>query len=87
MIDRSKGVDDYLATLAEDRRLPLTAMRDAIARSPCVDANTRAEVARFPELDLSVDDNDVADPYIDLNFLVASAVVVGVGADKTAFVF
>ena len=87
MIDRSKGVDDYLAALAEDRRSPLTAMRDAIARSPCVDANTRAGVARFPELDLSVDDNDVADPYIDLNFPVASAVVVGVGADKTAFVF
>jgi hypothetical protein len=33
MIDRSKDVDDYLATLAEDRRLPLTAMRDAICNN------------------------------------------------------
>ena len=33
MIDRSKDVDDYLAALAEDRRLPLTAMRDAICNN------------------------------------------------------
>ena len=33
MIDRSKDVDDYLATLAEERRLPLTAMRDAICNN------------------------------------------------------